>query len=425
MNRIVKLQNTIQPYAWGSQSALADFLGQPAQSNNPQAELWMGAHPKAPSKIYFQGRWQSLDEVISDYPEDILGHEVISRFGPQLPYLFKVLAADQPLSIQAHPSRSQAAAGFARENQEGIALTDGRRNYKDDQHKPECVCAITPFWGVCGFRPVSQSWPLLQAVWPDSAIPDLATADPSSRSDADADRIRAFFQSLMTMDPGPRKDLISGIVSAVADKRNRHAAFEWVLRLNERYPLDVGVICPLLLNLFCLQPGQALFLPAGQLHAYFSGMAIEIMANSDNVLRGGLTPKHVDGPELLNILDFKPLELKILEAIPISPTELQYPSEADEFVLSVLRTNGTDTHTSLDEIRSPHVLLCAHGQGYISSSMQNKEISLVKGESVLVPAGTGRYAVSGKALFYKAAVNLDTGTSASAARVPAGAGENG
>ena len=402
MNRIIKLQNTIQPYAWGSQTALADFLGQSAQSKNPQAELWMGAHPKAPSKIYFQGRWQSLDEVISAYPEDILGHEVIARFGPQLPYLFKVLAADQPLSIQAHPSRSQAAAGFGRENEEGIAISAGHRNYKDDRHKPECLCAITAFWGVCGFRPVSESLPLLQAVWPGSVNLDLAVAGQST----DADRIRVFFQNLMTLDPGPRKDLISEITSAAAEKSDRHEAFQWVLRLNEHYPLDVGVISPLMLNLFCLQPGQALFLPSGQLHAYFSGMAVEIMSNSDNVLRGGLTPKHVDVPELLNILDLNPFALKIMEAVPISPTEYQYPSEADEFVLSVLQVNGAHVHTSLDEIRSPHILLCARGQGHISSSRQNKEISLVKGESVLVPAGAGQYAVSGEAFFYKAAVNL-------------------
>jgi mannose-6-phosphate isomerase len=195
------------------------------------------------------------------------------------------------------------------------------------------------------------------------------------------------------------------VTAAAAEKQTQHMVFEWIVRLNSYYPDDIGVLSPILLNLVCLQPGEALFLPPGQLHAYFSGMGVEIMANSDNVLRGGLTPKHVDVPELLKVLDFRPRAVKILEAQAISTTESRFPSEAEEFVLSILLVSDTQIHTSLDDLRSPHILLCARGEGYISSAQQNKEIALYKGDSVLVPAGAGKYALSGDALFYKAAVN--------------------
>ena len=155
MKTIGILKNTVQDYAWGSLTAIPELLGQPA-TGSPQAELWMGAHPKAPSQVYHDGKWESLLQVIEAHPADVLGKEAAEKFGGKLPYLFKVLAAAKPLSIQAHPNSHQAKEGFARENRLGISLMASNRNYKDDNHKPECICALTRFWGMNGFRRIPE-----------------------------------------------------------------------------------------------------------------------------------------------------------------------------------------------------------------------------------------------------------------------------
>jgi mannose-6-phosphate isomerase len=410
MNTILKMQNSIQPYVWGSRKALAQLLGRPQPSDSPQAELWMGAHPKAPSKVYLADQWQDLDEAIRKYPEAILGDGVCRRYNNQLPYLFKVLAADQPLSIQAHPSKQQAERGFERENAQAIPLSAGNRNYKDANHKPECICALTPFWGVCGFRPFQEMMPLLSPIWPADFQAELKRLDRADHTAGDRD-FRSFFEFLMNLSPMDRKRLIQSIVAAAGPLAEQEAAFEWVLRLNRQYPDDIGILSPVLLNLFCLQPEQALFLPAGQLHAYFGGMGIEIMANSDNVLRGGLTPKHVDLFELLKILDFNPRPLTILNAARVGTSEYRYPSEVGEFVLSRLQVS--DAHPYSDRpsaFKSPQILLCTHGSALIRWNKDRSEICLPQGQSVLVPAALPSYNISGEATLYRAAVNPEVAT---------------
>ena len=402
MDCVLRMKNTIQPYAWGSRNALAGLLGQTQPSDGPQAELWMGAHPKAPSKVYLSEQWQNLDRVIRDDPVAILGVEVSRHYGNQLPYLFKVLAAGQPLSIQAHPGKQQAIRGFERENDQGIPLTAGHRNYKDSNHKPECICALTPFWGMCGFRPVDDMLALMRMVWPSTNHIDLDRFGLVSPNPS----LQPFFEFLMTMAPGKRKQLIRHVTTAAVPLAGQYVEFGWVVRLNRHYPDDIGVLSPILLNLFCLEPEQALFLPAGQLHAYLDGMGIEIMANSDNVLRGGLTSKHVDSTELLKILDFQPRPLEPLSAVCMGPGEYRYPSDAGEFVLTRLRVVDGQRHVSQSlEIPSPHILLCTQGEAFIQWNEGGSDMVLPQGQSALVPASLAGYTVSGNATLYRASVN--------------------
>jgi mannose-6-phosphate isomerase len=400
MNRLLKLQNTIQPYAWGSHSAIAELLGNPVPSDHPQAELWMGAHAKAPSKAWHQGRWQCLDELIRQDPVTLLGKTVVEKFGPRLPFLFKVLAVEKPLSIQAHPNKTMAKNGFARENAIGIPLSAPHRNYRDDRHKPECVCALTPFQATCGFRSSKEIIGLLDPVWPAERRAELDIL----ASDSEGDDLRAFFVHLMRMEGDRRKDLVLRLVSAADHLREQHPAYRWAVHLNAEYPNDMGVLSPFLLHWVELLPGQALFLPSGRLHAYLKGVAIEIMASSDNVLRGGLTPKHIDVDELLKALDFKAHPLQVLEPQPIGPQEDAYPILAEDFRLSSIRVNTSHRHVVASRDATPEILLCVEGRVHFAWDGNSQGLDLKKGESVFVPAAVSGYEIQGEGTFYKAAV---------------------
>ncbi len=406
MHRIFKMQNTIQPYAWGSRSAIADLLGSSCPSDQPQAELWMGAHPKGPSKVWHHNSWETLDGLIQQAPQAILGSDVISRFGTHLPFLFKILAADQPLSIQAHPSLEMARQGFVRENEQGIPLSAPHRNYKDNQHKPECICALPSFWAMSGFRQPQDMRIMLEPVWPSERRDDLALLKAAEEGRG----IQSFFHFLMRLSQKPLKQLIRHVVAkaqSLKDQNQTDQTYAWIIRLNDQYPGDVGVLSPLLLNVICLQPGEALFLPAGQLHAYLDGLGIELMANSDNVLRGGLTPKHIDVAELLRILDFKPRPLEVLAPLPGGTNEHHYPSQAAEFILSVVRSSARQPVTFRPRSNTPEILLCTQGSATLAWGLPQSELEVKKGESVFVPAAMESYQVSGEAVLYKAAVNLD------------------
>lgn len=401
MMRLLKLQNAIQPYSWGSHTAIAELMGNPGPTDNPQAELWMGAHPKASSKVWIQGRWQSLVDLVRQDPVPFLGQAAVDRFGAQLPFLFKVLAVDQPLSIQAHPSKEMAVKGFARENAEGIALSAPHRNYRDDQHKPECVCALTLFQALCGFRDPKAIHELLDPVWPNGHRGDLDLLN----EDIAGNTLQPFFVRLMTIDKKARADLLQEIVAAAQGMRGQDQSYEWMIALNGAYPEDVGILAPILLHLVELQPGQALFLPAGCLHAYLGGLAIEVMANSDNVLRGGLTTKHVDPEELVRILDFRCHPLQVLEPQAHSALELFYISQAEEFELSVVTPQTIEAYDSGNRPSAPEILLCIDGAANFQWEGSSKGLDIIKGESVFVPACVDRYEIHGQATFYRAGVN--------------------
>ncbi|OAA16274.1 Mannose-6-phosphate isomerase [Corynebacterium afermentans subsp. afermentans] len=351
------LEGALRPYPWGSHTLIAQLRGEPSPSPQPQAELWFGAHPAAPATVNGQG----LDEAIAADPAAALGKRVTEAHGDQLPFLVKLLAAAAPLSIQAHPSLEQAQEGFARENTEGIALNSPNRNYKDPNHKPELIVALTEFRALAGFRPVPDTAAFFAELG-SAELDRYATLLPT---DGEGD-LRALFTTLISLPHQPRVELIESVQRAAAELVDQHSAPAWMvdaaevyLELNRAYPGDVGVLAALLLNVLTLAPGEAAFLRAGQLHAYLSGLGVEVMANSDNVLRGGLTTKHVDVPELVKVLDFSTLENPRAEAAP-SHGGVEFQLPVDSFAVRVHSLAHGETLV-IDE-DGPAIVLCTSGE---------------------------------------------------------------
>jgi len=395
------MKNTVQEYAWGSYTAIPELLGNVSPAKTPQAELWMGAHPKAPSMVKCDGNWKSLLELIEKNSQDILGEKIAEKFDNSLPYLFKVLAAAKPLSIQAHPSRDQAKQGFERENRQGIPIDAYNRNYKDDNHKPECICALTLFWALNGFRKISDIFTIMEKICPQGLRKEL----DNLRGQPNSTGLKNFFQFMMTMNRKRQKQIIADAVSNAQKFTDDDQAYKWVIDLHKEYPADIGVFSPILLNLICLEPGQAMFLTAGEPHAYLDGVGIELMANSDNVLRGGLTPKHIDMPELLNVLNFEEREVTILGTEQINECECIYASHAEEFVLSIINVKQGRIYNSPAH-RSIEILLCTDGKATITDLWENDQVNIDRGKSILIPAGVTKYSLQGNATLYKAAVPL-------------------
>ena len=393
------LKNTVQEYAWGCHTAISELLGEPSPSEKPQAELWMGAHPKAPSMVKIKNKWTSLLDLIEEYPQNILGKKVAEKFGNRLPYLFKVLAVAKPLSLQAHPSLMQAKRGFKKENALGIPLDAPNRNYRDANHKPECIYALTPFWGLNGFRKISETLHLLKNIQPKSLDREIFNL----RKHMNSQGLKYFFTKLMTMGQGQKKQAIEETVLKAKNILKDDIAFQWIIRLHNEYPNDIGVLSPIFLNLVCLKPGQAMFLPAGDLHAYLYGVGLELMANSDNVLRGGLTPKHVDVPELMEVINFEEREVNILVPEKTVNCEAVYPCRAEEFTLSVLVIKKETPYLS-SRNRGVEIFLCTEGKATVTDSAKKDKISIEKGTSFIIPAAVKNYQIKGNATLYKASV---------------------
>ena len=399
MRKIGLLKNIIQEYAWGSRTAILELLGQSVPADKPQAELWMGTHPKAPSQVFADGLWRSLPEVIQESPEETLGQEVAARFSNKLPFLFKVLAAAKPLSIQAHPDKEQAGQGFARENELGIPLDAPHRNYRDDNHKPEILCALTPFWALNGFRQIEETLSLLE----EARIPGLAEIVSFLRSHPNRDGLKKFFNDLMTTDSGKQRKIVEQAVNYAEKRTHEEPVWTWMIKLNAEYPGDMGVLSPIFLNLVRLEPQQAMYLPAGELHGYLEGVGIELMANSDNVLRGGLTPKHIDVQELLAVLNFTDGDLNILSPENLTPGEAIYSTEAEEFVLSVIRIKKAAPFSSPGD-RSVEMMMCTEGEVSVTDLSAGDITRLTRGISIIVPAAVRQYSIEGDGILYKAAV---------------------
>ncbi len=336
-----ELVGALRSYAWGSRTALARLCGREVPSAHPEAELWFGAHPADPAKILSDGESRSLLELLEADPTRELG-SVAPEFGGRLPFLLKILAAEEPLSLQAHPSAAQARYGFDRENHIRVPLDSPMRNYRDDSHKPELVVALDRFEALAGFRDPLHTVELLTAL----AVPELRQYTELLAAQPDADGLRTLFTTWITLPQAILATLLPKVLDgcvrylkqadpAGSPRQAKEFAAEaqTTLELAEAYPGDAGVLAALLLNRLTLEPGQGLFLAAGSLHAYLRGIGVEIMANSDNVLRGGLTPKHVDVPELLRVLDFEPLRLPIVEPEQTGPGAFRYRTPASEFAL--------------------------------------------------------------------------------------------
>ncbi|MFI2373296.1 mannose-6-phosphate isomerase, class I [Streptomyces sp. NPDC018833] len=368
-----RLANTVRPYAWGSTTAIPELLGV-TPTGEPQAEMWMGAHPGAPSHVSRGGeKARPLSEVITEAPERELGAATVAKFGPRLPFLLKLLAAGAPLSLQVHPDLDQAKAGYAAEQDAGVPLDAPHRNYKDANHKPELICALTPFDGLCGFRAPIEAADLLAGLDVDSLKPyvDLLHAHPEEAA------LREVLTAVLTAD----REEMAATVHEAATAANRlggpYAPYAVIAR---HYPGDPGVVAAMLLNHVQLQPGEALFLGAGVPHAYLSGLGVEIMANSDNVLRCGLTPKHVDVPELLRIVRFEANDPGVLRPEQSPAGEEVYDTPIDEFRLSrfVLASDSMPCDLTA---ATPQILLCTAG------GVMAGELVLAPGESAFVPAG--------------------------------------
>lgn len=393
------LQYATRNYSWGSRTLIPELMGQPA-SDKPVAELWYGAHPAAPASTE---AGTGLDAVIATDPVGYLGAQVAEDFDGTLPFLMKLLAADEPLSLQAHPTMAQAQAGFAAENERGIALSDNQRNYKDPSHKPEIIIALTPFYAMAGFRPLARTRELFEVL--DCPALDHYTAmlphaeQPDAQQEAES--LRALFTTWITIPAPFRKNLITDIMAAAerlrAASQQSHAAElptelpEWmdqvlatIIDLNDRYPGDIGVLGALLLNHIVLQPGEALYLDAGQLHAYVSGLGVEVMANSDNVLRGGLTPKHVDVPELVKVLDFHALENpRVATAATSTGPGVAYPVPVPEFSVErydLAAGDGIDLHFD-----GPAIVLSTAGTARVAAP--DTAVDLAPAGAVFIPAG--------------------------------------
>lgn len=395
-NGIWLLDNPIMTYAWGSYTAIPELLNKPLDAGKPQAEMWIGAHPKASSLIRGTDPPLSLAELIRQFPDQILGKPGADAFGNQLPFLLKVLAAREPLSIQVHPDRAAARKGYETENRLGISLTQPERNFRDPNPKPECICALTPLWGLCGFRPLEQLAGLLKAACP-ALGPRLAEMGPASAENA----LRRFFAELLRM-PTQRQRLL--IDQALA-WQGLEAESRWMAALARGYPGDIGILFPLLLNLFCLQPGQALFLAPGTLHAYLEGVGVEVMANSDNVIRAGLTPKHKDIETLLTVVDFSPSDVRVLDPVAVSQTEAHYITPAREFRLAVIRVAEKQDHACRRR-GGCELLLCTRGQALIQSADRDGVV-LAQGDAALIGDGVGGYTLSGDATVYTAAAPVN------------------
>jgi mannose-6-phosphate isomerase len=389
--RIYRLENPVQRYAWGSVDGISDTLGIPNPGGAPLAEIWMGAHPSAPSTAIVGGAKIGLDELIRRGPLDALGRNVVDKLGSSLPFLFKVLSAGTPLSIQAHPSKRKAQLGFERENHGGIPVDASERNYRDPNHKPEMALALTRFECICGFRPVAEIIENVRLVAPGEFERSL------ERLERDPSRVElsVFFYGLMSADDRAHARFLAaatkGIAAALDSGKapaGREDAFRWVLRITELFPRDVGAILPLILNHIVLEPGQAAFIAPGELHAHLTGTCLEIMANSDNVIRGALTKKFVDLPELVSVLSFNPERvMPVLPAI-IAPCEEAYPIFVPDFEISKISVRSGDRYRRSS--RGPEILLCTSGEAELHCP-DEPTLRLGRGEAAFVAANACDY----------------------------------
>ena len=364
-----RLLGRVQRYDWGDTDAIPRALGQ-EPDGGPQAELWLGAHPVAPATVVRGGAELGLDRIIEQDACAELGDAIVADHGPTLPFLLKLLAAAKPLSLQVHPTREQAAAGFAREEAAGVPRDAPDRTYRDENHKPELLCALTSFRALCGFRAPVESAADLRSI----CLPELdALAD---RLEADEDGLPTVVADLLSRPDRERGALAAAVRTRLADGGGTDDVRAWFLPIAEEHPGDAGLVLALLLHRLTLQPGEAIYLDAGHLHAYVAGLGIELMASSDNVVRGGLTTKHVDREELLRILTVAPSTPQLVRPREVAPGVDVYDTPAPEFELTHVRfPEARELH-----LHGPAVVLCLDGE------VRGSDLVLGRGDASFVGA---------------------------------------
>jgi mannose-6-phosphate isomerase len=412
------MKNRIRPYPWGSCTAIASMFGEPVPSSEPQAELWVGAHPADSSVLVHRTGDQPLLHAVCTDPEGTLGPQVAREFDGAFPFLLKLLAADSPLSLQAHPTSARARAGFTAEEAAGVPLDAPHRNYKDRSHKPEMMYALTPFEALCGFRPTGATVRLLDTL----AVDELADLRAVLARRPGESGLRHVVTTVLATNRSALASTVDALAAACRAHANRlpgeHAGeFAMAARLADHYPGDPGVLIALLMNRIDLAPGEAVYLPAGNLHAYLSGFGVEIMASSDNV-RGGLTTKHVDVAELSAVVSFTPHEPRRIVPIPVAPGELAFRTPSPEFELSRIQV---DPSGRIIEHGGPQILLVVDGSVTITDS-QGDRLVVGPGRSVFLPARQGPVWVDGAGVLFRARDGLVNVAAANAAEEAAAPG---
>ncbi|MCG9561221.1 mannose-6-phosphate isomerase, class I [Vibrio chagasii] len=391
---LFKLDNVIQNYAWGSKDSINQLFGIVNPNQEPQAEIWMGAHPNGCSKVGDTG--ESLSHMIDENKIDVLGGYTAARFG-ELPFLFKVLAAETPLSIQVHPNKPKSELGFERENALGIPLNASNRNYKDPNHKPELVYALTFYKAMNGFRPIDD----IIALFEEADIPSLAIELNILKANVDSDSLKSFFSAIMSLEGDRKASALNELYAAHARPAKTvmgREALQYSIEFKQYYPGDIGLFAPLMLNTVELAPGEAMFLFAETPHAYVQGTGLEIMANSDNVLRAGLTPKYIDVPELIDNTIFEPIKPEDIRLKPVlKEGKMSYPIPVDDFGFDIL--SATDESKS-QYLRSAEILFCVEGEATVTS--EGRSVSLKPGESVFVSSNSSVYQYQGNGILARA-----------------------
>ncbi len=412
MKQLFLLENSIKNYEWGSTSAIPALCGTPADGK-PQAEVWMGAHPQSSSRLVdareakaasaphgegAAGGTISLDRFIEENPIAALGARDSERFGT-LPFLFKLLAAGKPLSIQVHPSLAQAQEGWARENAAGLPVTDAKRNYKDDNHKPEILCALTKFTAMAGFRPLEETVPILEALGLDILAPILAQMKSRNESAG----LKTLLEGLFALPPESKEaifealpDACTRLEASTIDGVPSSEISTLIKNLMAHYPGDIGVLAPCYLNIVQLQPGEAIFVDAGILHSYVEGLGVELMANSDNVIRGGLTPKHIDVDELMAILRFESGAPALLTAA--DEPLVRYPTPSREFCLECATLAPRET--VFLPAKGARILVAVSGS--LQLKTESEVLALEQGQSAFAMASAGEVRVEGSGRLYSA-----------------------
>ena len=398
MNKIFPIKGIVQHYAWGGFSFLPELLHEKNDQHQPWAEYWMGAHPQAPSIDLDTN--QSLKDLIASSPDNTIGNRVNNQFG-ELPYLFKVLDVNEMLSIQVHPSKQEAEKGFDAEEKAGKSLSDPTRNYKDRNHKPEVMVALSEFWLLHGFLVAEKLTQILQEIPEfESLIPIFNKGD-----------YKALYQYVMSL-PQEQADkmLLPLIERELAKKANgqlqKDAPGWWVAKLYESgiptHNVDKGIFSIYFFNIVKALPGEAVFQAAGIPHAYLEGQNMELMANSDNVLRGGLTPKHVDVPELLKHTSFTAVVPNVMKASNDVSKETIFDCPVPDFGLSMIQLDRQENYSS--DATSLEIFFVIEGSVCLKD--KDRTIELQKGQAAAVLVNT-KYSLETsdeKAIIFKAFV---------------------